>query len=338
LVSLYAHAVQVVGEKLEIYGKAHISIDLSDQDNPAVTNDGLSVSSNSSRLGFKGKMPSGKLDFLYQYESELNLDAGGGNFTTRNSFLGLQGDFGRLIVGLHDTPFKLVGSKWGLFSDTVGDRRAILGSGYIDGNQLNERARNAILYTYNKDGLIVDAMYAVDPENTTTGSVDDNDTDVTSVDVRYKKDMLWLAFGYETWSGHSSAADVDAFRLAAKYKIKQYILGAIYENIDSDTVAQWQRDVIGVNAKMLLNEKTDLRVQYLLADDASGVADSGASVLAFGAFHQLENNLSLYGIFAMTNNDSAAQFKVADGGHGDEVSTIPGGDPSSLSFGMVYKF
>ena len=338
IASFTCQAAQVIGEKLEIYGKAHMSIDLSDQDNPAVTNDGLSISSNSSRIGFKGKMPSGKMAFLYQYESELQIDEGSGSWATRNSFLGLEGDFGRLIAGLHDTPFKLVGSKWGLFADTVGDRRAILGAGYINGNQLNERAKNAIMYTYKNQNLIVDAMYAVDPEDTTTGNVDDNDVDVTSFDIRYEKDNLWLAFGYETWSGHSSAADVDAYRLAAKYKFKEYTFGGIFENIDSDTVAEWQRDVIGVNAKMQLNKETDLRAQYLIADDADTVANSGGSVLALGAFHKLDKNLLIYGVYAMTSNDSAAQFKVADGGHGDEVSTIPGGDPSSLSFGLEYKF
>ena len=59
----------------------------------------LDGSSNSSRIGFKGKMPAGKNKFLYQFESEVNLDDGGGTFTTRNSFLGLEADFGRREVG-----------------------------------------------------------------------------------------------------------------------------------------------------------------------------------------------------------------------------------------------
>ncbi len=49
---LTAGAVEVIGEKLEIYGKLHASIDRSDQDDPAVNNDGMSISSNSSRIGF----------------------------------------------------------------------------------------------------------------------------------------------------------------------------------------------------------------------------------------------------------------------------------------------
>ena len=72
-----ASALEVAGKKLNVYGKLHLSIDQSDTDG-LVTTDGTSVSSNSSRLGFKGELPAGALKFVYQVESEVFYDEAGG--------------------------------------------------------------------------------------------------------------------------------------------------------------------------------------------------------------------------------------------------------------------
>jgi len=66
LTPVVANAIEVSGKDLEIYSKIHMSVDFSDRDDPAVVNDGLSISSNSARLGFKGKTKtkSGKSYYL----------------------------------------------------------------------------------------------------------------------------------------------------------------------------------------------------------------------------------------------------------------------------------
>ncbi|MCW9032382.1 MAG: porin, partial [Gammaproteobacteria bacterium] len=102
-----AHAVEVAGKKLEVYGKFHLSVDSSDTDG-LVTTDGLSISSNSSRLGFKGELPAGDMKVVYQLESELFMDEAGGKLANRNTYAGLKGNFGKVIVGNYDTPFKTV--------------------------------------------------------------------------------------------------------------------------------------------------------------------------------------------------------------------------------------
>lgn len=332
-----ANALEVVDKKLEIYGKVHVSIDNSDTDG-ATTTDGLSVSSNSSRLGFKGEMPAGGVKFVYQLEQEIRVDdSSGGTFATRNSFVGLKGDFGKLIAGVHDTPFKTVGSKWDLFGDTVGDRRAILGAGYIDGNQLNERARNAIMYEYKNDAITFQAMHAVEPESA-SGSVDNNDEKVTSIGLLGNFGGFLLGAGYETWDQHSHIVDGDATRVSLGYKFGFGTISAIWENIDSDTVAQWKRDVIGVNAKIKAGTNGDVRIQYLEADDAEGTTDTGANMIAVGYFHKLDDQLQVYAAYSATDNDANADFKAVDGGHGDEVGGPTGGNPSSVSLGLVYKF
>ncbi len=185
-----ASAANVLGEKLEIYGKVHLSADFSDEDG-ASSDDGLSISSNSSRLGFKGKLPAGSLKFVYQIKQEVRFDdASSGTFANRNTYAGLQGSFGKIILVHHDTPFKTVGSKWGIFGDSVGERRAILGAGYINGNQLNERVRNAIMYEFKNKTITFQALHAVDPE-AASGSNDDNDQKVLVLALW----QSWVSFG-----------------------------------------------------------------------------------------------------------------------------------------------
>ncbi len=332
-----AQAVEVVGKKLEIYGKFHLSVDVSNTDG-LVSTDGLSISSNSSRLGFKGAIPAGDMDIIYQLESELFMDEAGGKLTNRNTYAGLKGSFGKFFVGNYDTPFKTVASKWGVFGDGVGERRAILGAGYQSGNQLNERAQNALVYEMKTKTSNVQVMYAVDPESGADGAVDNSQKNVTSMSFRYNKDGLWFGAAYEAWKGHSKIVDGNALRVGAKYKMGKAQIGLIYENINSSTVNEWQRSAYGANLKYKISKATDFRAQYLVAGSAKNTTDTGASKLGLGIHHKLNKKSSVYVEYAVTNNQANAKFQAVDGGHGDEVKTVNGGSPSSISFGMVYKF
>jgi len=333
------NAVEVAGKKLEIYGKVHVSIDNASTNDPAVKNDGLSVSSNSSRLGFKGEVPAGAYKFIYQYEQEVFIDEGAGTLASRNTYAGIKGNFGQIIAGHHDTPFKTVASKWGVFGDSVGERRAILGAGYKSGNKLNVRAKNAVMYQYKNDSLKFLAMHATDPETGPDGKYDDNDKSVTSVALFYKTGPISFAVAQESWTKHSKMATGNALRVAAKYKISSsFKVGAIYESINSDTVDEWKRNATGVNAVYKISKKTDIRAQYLQVESAENNADTGATKIALGVFHKLDKKAQVYIAYGATSNDKNAKFQAVDGGHGDEVKTANGKDPSAVSIGMVYKF
>ncbi len=333
-------AIEVAGKKLEIYGKAHLSIDGVDADDKTSTiNDGLSISSNSSRLGFKGELPAGNMKFIFQYEQEVTIDETGKELATRNTFAGLKGSYGKFIVGHHDTPFKTVASKWGVFGDSVGERRAMLGAGYKSGNQLNERAKNAMMYEFKTKSLKFQVMHAVDPEAGNDGKYDNTDKSVTSIAVVYKAGPIGFAIANEQWKQHSKMDNGSALRIAAKYKINSAIkVGLIYESIESDTVDEWKRDAMGLNAVYNISKNTDIRAQYIKVNSAKNVVDTGATKVALGVFHKLDKKAQLYLAYGSTSNDSGAKFQAVDGGHGDEVKTVNGGSPKAVSVGMVYKF
>ena len=336
---LLATAAEIAGKKLEIYGKIHMSIDNSDQDDASVTNDGMSVSSNSSRLGFKGKIPlENGMTLIWQAEQEVRWDdSSKGNFSDRNSYLGLASGAHSLRVGIYDTPFKTVASKWGVFGDSVGERRSILGAGYASGNQLNERVKNMVMYQVKTKTLKVQAVYAVEPEDE-SGGVDNNDESMYGAGLWWKIGSVKLSASIEDWSEHSKIVDGSAYRLAAVYTLGGHQFGAIYEDIDSDTIDEWKRSAYGVNWKWKLMTNTDFRAQYISVEDADNTTDTSATKIGIGIFHKLDKKAQAYLAYAATDNDANAKFQAVDGGHGDEVKTSAGGNPSAISAGLIYKF
>jgi len=193
------------------------------------------------------------------------------------------------------------------------------------------------MYQFKNKTIKAQAMYAVEPEGT-SGVVDNNEASMLGAGLWWKISGFTLSAGYEDWTGHSKIGDGNAYRLAAQWKISNHQIGAIYENIDPDTIGEFSRAAYGVNYKWKFNKKWDLRAQYLVADSADDTTDTGASKIGLGVYHKLNKMTKLYVAYGATANDDNAKFQAVDGGHGDEVKTVVGGNPSSLSLGMEFKF
>jgi predicted porin len=157
-------ALELIGDKLHFYGTFNESFDYMDSDiteqqasadfDVRLLSNESGISSNTTKIGVKGNLPfTGETDFVYQVEQFVDLDSNERvDFSTRNTYLGISGDFGQVLIGRYDSPFKLVSSRYSVLSDTIGDRRAILGASATSGNRLNLRADNMILWR-NKTAL-----------------------------------------------------------------------------------------------------------------------------------------------------------------------------------------
>src|SRR4030081_2343485 len=99
-----AHA-QLANFKL--YGSLNLDWELtsgrqSDGTNPTVNR----VSSNSSRFGLRGaEYLGGGWNAIYQLESSVQADTGGSSLATRETFAGLQGEWGTFKLGKFLTPY-----------------------------------------------------------------------------------------------------------------------------------------------------------------------------------------------------------------------------------------
>jgi hypothetical protein len=284
-------------------------------------------------------MGDSNLTAIYKLEQEVSVGSGSADtFTTRNTYVGLKGFFGQVIAGKHDTPFKIIGSKWGLFGDSVGERRSVLGAKSSGGNTMNQRGENAIMWSKKFGDLKAMVMYSADASDDDPDVVDTKGDTLASVGVLYKSKSSPFYFGaaYEDWDSLKGSA-TDGYRVMAGYKAGFGQVGVIYEDISSKDTSL-DRSVYGLNGKYKLAKGLDLRGQVLVADDSAAGAETGATRVSLGIFKKYDKQTQLYAAYGQTDNDANAKYQGVDGGHGDEVKTENGGTPSAFSVGIIYKF
>ncbi|MEE2000125.1 porin [Alkalimonas sp. MEB108] len=311
-----------------IYGRAHLSVDQLDNGNDS----GLNISSNASRFGIRGShQVQDNLKVLLQIESLIRLDEGSGDWASRNSFLGLQGDFGLVRAGFFDTPLKNVRSRTDLFGDQVGDARNIVRGGGVD---LDRRFRNGLHYqTPAFQHLTFDLHYSTHDR---TGSTSDNKDDAISSSVTFDNKELMLMLAYERRNRPDNTA-LSGFRAGASYRLnEQWRLTAFWQN--SENFNGGNRDAYGIGAAYRINDAYSVKAQLYHAGNADA-DNSSATMLALGLDRRFGRQLTLYAAAAFTNNADNANFNVsAGGGHGKQLAIEPGQDPYALSLGVIYNF
>jgi predicted porin len=344
---------------VSIYGIAHLTTDYTDDGKVG----NLHLSSNSSRLGFKGGVKLDQFEVIYQLESLVNLDQSGDVFATRNSYVGVSGEYGKLYGGRHDTPFKQAGIATDLFIDRIGDYRNIAGVG---GKGFDLRASNIILYeTPSCFGLKATLAYATKDST--------NYSDLASGNVCYKTNGLQLMAAYE-WHGraltgtppgsyttvgdkvdkdsgqplvvtHATAATISdenetGIRFSASYKLSRLTLIGLYETLrDITGTKDANRDTYGGGFIVDLGADYALRGEYLRTGGVKGKDGTDAAQYAGAVDKKLSDSTTLYVAYALMDNGSASTLSATGGGHGDKVAPIDKGkNVQSGSFGIIYKF
>jgi predicted porin len=324
------------------------------------TTDGgeFGVSSNSTRLGFKGVIPLGTgmpLSALFQFEQEINVDRGGGDtFGTRNSFIGLGTQIGDFLFGYYDTAFKVVGEDFTIWGDTIADRRSILGASSFNGNRMDVRYKNVAMYRYKSDQLLLIAQYSADQQTQASHDPDINGNSSFSIGGEYKYDIFAFGVGFERDRDDLAVGnDGDTtwgVRVGASVNLKPVKISAVYEHIDpkdhttvdasgrpTSAFGTLNRDAFGGSILYSMTKQLSLGTQILHATEASGTRNTAATMYSVGAWYDLNKWASVYLIGAMTSNQSNARYAIADGGHGDRISTDFGKDPRSISLGLVFS-
>jgi len=122
-------STRIAGADVTLYGFVDVSGDS--------TNDGRDhlnqFSSNQSYLGVRGgkELGSGGLKAIFQIETLVDVSASpsdSSSLGSRNSFVGLQGDWGKLMIGKYDTPYKRATAMMDPFSGSVGDYNSVMGN------------------------------------------------------------------------------------------------------------------------------------------------------------------------------------------------------------------
>ena len=333
---------------VEVYGQARMSLDFNSNNDPVAANEdsAISVSSNRSRIGFRGDEDlGGGLKAMWQFEQGVAFDTSTWNGGGRDTYIGLGGSFGAVVAGNLSTPYRVATSGLDPFRNTRGDNNAIIGS--LNGNtgwNDENRASNAIAYM-SPDINGFNASVAYIPASAEDGddlpmSTVNSEEDAFSLSGSYTNGPIFVTAGYESWNSlgagknTATADDVSAWKIGGSYTLMDNTtLGAIWESLDAGSVGTTKsdRDAWTLNAKHKMGDIT-LMAAYAMADETGGVADTGANQFSLGAAYALSKTTEAYALYSTVGNDSKGKYSL------DGVSGITGQDVSSLSVGINHTF
>ena len=318
-----------------LYGRANLSVDYLDDGKDYSE---VNVSSNSSRLGFKGERDFGVVTGIFQIEGQVDFDTGSGtNIASRDTFAGIKGDWGMLRIGQFDTPFKRARGPANFFGDIVGDMRNVTRTS--DFGRFDERFNNSIHYrSPSMSGLVFDLQYST--ENASAATVDGGNNSAVSASVGYSSGPIRAALAFEQrdiFKADEYDYSADAIRLAVSYRLSSDLnIGAFYQQSENTAGIKGQEaDAYGIGGQYRMSPSWYLNAHFFTLD--ADVADKDADLFAVGVEYRLDRNLRFYGVYASTSNDDASRL-TSWGGRTASPSGAAGQTASALSAGMRLDF
>src|SRR5438128_2924343 len=205
-------AAQAQTANVTLYGRLNIDLEFINGKQPDGSNPTVNrVSSNSSRLGVRGtESLGGGLNAIFQIESSINGDTNAGNLGGRETFVGLQGDWGTLKLGRFLTPYDDILPIFGnapTLTTSILSTAAIWAQGPLSKVQggFDARLGNSLRYeTPPLGGFTGELQYSSRDSSGNADSADNGDhtselrhANVVSVGAFYSKGPLDLGLAYE---------------------------------------------------------------------------------------------------------------------------------------------
>lgn len=299
VVLLSSLSMSAFAADVEVYGKANLSLQSSDEGEGSFTE----VKSNASRIGLKGSHDLGDgLTVIYKAEFQVDLDGDsdkGDSITDRNQYVGLAGNFGEVLLGKNDTMLKQSQGKVDLFSDLNGDIKSLWKGENRMADTLSYKSPK---FSNFQVGVTYIAEDAVDAEDGVSVAV-------FYGDAKLKKTNLFASVAVD-----SDVNGYDITRATVQGKVSGVVLGAMIQTQEKvDGSGEMDGYMLSAKYKM---DKITFKGQYQAADFKDGDDKSGITV---GADYALAKSTKLYTFYTTFDMDS-------------------GEDQNYLAAGVEYKF
>lgn len=338
--------------EVTVYGKADLGI--GSTSNGTVTN--TQLASNVTKFGIKGAEDLGDgLSAVWQIEQQVDINnAGGANSTkntlaSRNSFLGLKSEsVGTVLMGRHDSPYKIATRGLDVFGDQFADNRHLMGGvGASTGATMDARPGNVIAYiTPKMSGFTGAAAYAVNTSVATTAAQDKGT--IWSLAGMYEQDGLFAALAYQKVGFSNvpgaqfvgtSGDSVKGWKIGAGYTFDAFTINGVYEKITSsiagiDAVGRKNYNLGGVYKF----GNDDVKLSYTVAGNTGGVANTGAKMIGLGYDHNFSKTTSIYAQYNRIANDAAAAFGFNTAATTAAQAGVLGQKTSGYMLGMKHAF
>lgn len=317
-----------------VYGRIHMSVD--SVSGVAANRNNVTVNSNSSRFGVRGNESlGGGLKAIYQVEASVAADGRGAGSIfngTRDTFLGLNGDFGTLQIGRMG-----FGNQYAydsnLFADQLGDAATIMVA--LPGG----RANGELIYTTpDMSGFNAALTYLPATSiNASTGSTTGENS--YGLKLNYAANGMGVSLTYFNVST-APTTDIKPVSIAGHYDFGNGMLSAQYVH-DSITTAgiSSSRNAYNIGGKFNISNNSAVKAQYIKSNNVSGMANTGASQFAIGYDYNFSKRTGIYVVYAAVSNDAGAAFRVDNWGHnGTSTGPAAGEDPRGFGIGLTHNF
>lgn len=340
-----------------VYGKVNVSLNKYDLEKRTGTaaadeKDNWELESNASRVGVKGDLEiSSTLKAVYKLEYEVFVDDGddgssnSSEFQQRNIYGGLQGGWGTLVAGKHDTPLKLIqtsaaGSEIDRFNDLpIGDIKNIMVG--------ENRESNIIMYS-TPDFSGFGATLAIMPGEDDGVTAEDNDgpADRTSLALTYNSKMFYVALAAD-----QNVQNTDTVRLAGEVTLGDFKIGALYQTAEindddlptpatasiapraagmNDFTSQYdEQDAWLLSGEWKFAKDWALKAQYGISESTpvtDGLDDTELTLAALGVDYKLSKASKVFAYYASIE------------GEGDDSITNDSIEDKTFAVGYELKF
>ena len=366
-----------------VYGIADVSYDSIKTGTATAGTAGITsnrVSSNSTRIGLKGSEDLGDgLSTIWQVETLINVGntnavgQAAGTTTTattaaqignRNTFLGLSStSAGTVVLGRHDTPYKIATRAYDYFTDGIADSRSITGGGTKAVASFDGRQDQVIAYISPKLGGV--ATLAIGYVNLSPLDVAATNSKASAVSAAGLFDIgsgFGAALAYEehlvgagTITGNAIgpftvgtaiAADTKekATKLGLSFAQDAYAVNFAYEKTSDNAAAG--ANSLGhsdyyLSGKFSVTAADAVKAAYTKANTINGVTGTDAKQFSLGYDHLLGKRTTVYALYTKLTNGSAANYNLGSGiSSVGGASTLvgAGASPSALAVGLRHTF
>jgi predicted porin len=365
-----------------VYGVADVSYDMIKTGTSTAGVTGITsnrVSSNSSRVGLKGSEDLGDgLSAVWQVETLINIGNTNANANNvaptstqtnqaaqignRDTFAGLSSAAaGTVILGRHDTPYKMATRAYDLFGDGIADNRALMGGGNKVVSSFDGRQDQVVAYISPKLGNV--ATLAIAYVNLAPAA---NLTTNSKASATSLAGMFDIAGGFNgalAYEVHDIGAGVLASQIganlvgvnvaAAKEKSSKLGLGYTQEAFNVNFAYEKSTDNAAAGANAFGHSDYYLSGKYMFGKDAvkaaytkantiNGVSGTDAKQYSLGYDHNLSKRTAVYALYTKMTNGSGSSYNLGSGtssvGGASTLAGTTGASPSAFAFGMRHTF
>jgi len=299
LTSLLIIPKAALAEDYDVYGKVEVQIADTNTGEMRYATEGVQIDAPFSRIGVKGQRKLNEyFTAVFKYEVQVKgfEDSDTAQpFSARNTYLGLKGDFGEVIVGRNDSRFKYSEGKLDSFNETQGDIAQVIAG--------QDRFGDTITYTSNySNNSQFSFTYA--PKDDATA----NEAGFAATFIYGDRSLKNTPY-YLSLSHVDSLNNVIASRIVAVFKLEQLKVGALFQHSESvDGTKSGDGYVISASYAI---EKWVPKIQFA-TDDSTLRQASKADQLSAGVDYIFDKQTSAYFLYTdlalETTSDSSVAF------------------------------